>query len=248
MLDVRLAIKKIASTLLLSLSLASVTLALGEAPGGALGTKPPPQLTHSSLAPMATLELRFDRTARAVSAQSPSTRLALPPADGPSSGLLATQDAQALNKMDLALRTMQAQLVNSEQDVSQLRVQLKKAKSERYHNALVYVLIVWLVLALACLATLMWPKSPRKFMDSTRWLESVMSISDRYETAFPKTVIAKPVTANHPPLAARAATGHAGMTVEALEMRDTELNKLFDESVFPATAITGSEATQVAHS
>jgi hypothetical protein len=248
MLDVCRAIKKIAGSLLLILSLVSVAMALGDVHGAALAAKPLPPPSHSSLEPMVPLELRFDRTARAVSAQSPSTRLALPPADGPSSGLLATQDAQALKKMDVALRTMQAQLVNSEQDVSQLRVQLKKAKSERFHNALVYVLIVWLVLALTCLATLMWPKSPRKFMDSTRWLESVMSISDRYETAFPKTVIAKPVTANHPPLAARAATGHAGMTVEALEMRDTELNKLFEESVFPATAITGSEATQVAHS
>jgi hypothetical protein len=251
MLDVHLAIKKLARILLLSLSLGAVAMAWGEVRGTALEVKPPPQVIHLSLEPMAPLVLRFERTPGALAVQSPSTRGALKPVDEPASGLMETQDAQQLKKLDADLRFMRAELVKREQDVSQLRVQLKKAKSERYNNALVYVLLVWLVLALACLASMMWPK---KSKDSARWLESVMSVNARYETVFAKTVIAKPAMANKPPIPARATTAprvhpvhpvHSGVTVEALEMRDTELKNLFEESVFPATALTESDATQV---
>ena len=66
------------------------------------------------------------------------------------------RDTEKLQTLEKSVLSLQAQSLKTQQSVDELGVKLQKAQSERYTNPLVYSLVLFLLLALAGLAYLMW--------------------------------------------------------------------------------------------
>ncbi len=139
----------------------------------------PSRKSRLSLDPLEPLELRFERVQQEPSTQSTSIQLAVLPADPPVQGLAETQDALRFKKLEADVLSMQAQVVKSEQGMSQLRERLKQAEAERYDNGLVYALLAFLMAALAYLAYLLRRQAQAQSLISEAWFASAEATHDK---------------------------------------------------------------------
>lgn len=138
--------------------------------------KSPMRKSRLSLDLLDPLELRFDWTQQERHLQAMSSQLAVISPDEPTQGLIQVQDVRRLKKLEADMLSMQAQVVNSEQGMSQLRERLKQAESERYDNGLVYALMILLMGALVYLVYLLRRQAQAKSMASEAWFDSVQAV------------------------------------------------------------------------
>ncbi len=178
--------------------------------------KPPMRKSRLSLDLLDPLELRFDWTQQERHLQAMSSQLAVISPDEPTQGLIQVQDVRRLKKLEADMLSMQAQVVNSEQGMSQLRERLKQAESERYDNGLVYALLILLMGTLVYLVYLLRRQAQAKSMASEAWFDSVQAVK-----AWPaKAAVHKPSATQPPPAVV------ADSIVEASGLHEVDLDDL----------------------
>lgn len=185
-----------------------------------------------SLDPLEPLELRFERAQKEPSAAAMSIQMAVLPADLPTQGLEveAAQKDQRLKKLESDLLSMQGQLAEREQGLSQLRDRLKQVESERYDNLLVYALSALLMGAVLALAYLLQRQAKTQAMMSQAWFEAVKEVDDQADRVIAK----KPSTPADPPktIAVTEQVLNVDSVASPHELMDIDLDNLVLESAY----------------
>lgn len=181
-----------------------------------------------SLDPLEPLELRFERTSQEPSMSSIPIQMTVLPGDVPAEGLEMVPKESRLKKLEADLLSMQAQLVERDQGLSQLRDRLKQAESERHDNPLVYGLFALLTGALLSLAYVLRRQAKAQALMSQAWFEAVQVGNGKPEKAIEK----KPLSSAESPktMAVAEEVLSADSIANAHKLKDVDLDNLLLDS------------------